>query len=230
GRQNFASVSIYDRHHFVVAADKETAILPVHGKAAGLLAGSERPLRFHFHLVGIDGGKFAFVFDVHEHGAFGIAGSEFGFAVEFDGGKNFAFIGVDHAGILAAAVEGEDSFGGGIIEDSIGIIADFDLRSHRRERFDVENGDGAFTPVAGKAFSEIRSERDAVNAGRVGNIAYRFARLGIEDDHVRATRDENAVRIGISGEIVPAPFTSELVRLCYVVSGSVGGEDKRWQR
>ena len=128
--QDFAAIGIDYGHHLVIAADEEAAVLAVEGQSAGLGAGRERPLRFHFQLVGIDHGQFALVFDIDEDLALGVAGRELGLAVELDRAEHFAAGGIDGGGVLAASVEGEDALGRRIVENRVGILADFHFFSN----------------------------------------------------------------------------------------------------
>ena len=62
----------------------------------------------------------------------------------------------------------------------------------------------AIASVAGEALAQVGSERHAVDALRVGNVADDFPGYFIDDHHMRSARDVNAVRIGIDAQIVPA--------------------------
>ena len=64
--RTFAAIRVDHRHHFVVAAHEQAAILAIDGKSARLGAGRQRPRRLHFQLVRIDGRQFALIFDVDE--------------------------------------------------------------------------------------------------------------------------------------------------------------------
>jgi len=58
---------------------------------------------------------------------------------------------------------------------------------------------------------------------RVRDVADDLAGLGIDDDHVRAAGDEEAVRGGIDFEVIPASGTAELDFFGKVVTGSARG-------
>jgi hypothetical protein len=72
------------------------------------------------------------------------------------------------------SVEGEDTFGGGIVKDCVGIVADFDF-SDELQSLDVKDRDRPFPSVADKAAAEFRRQRDAVHAGSIRDIANRLA-------------------------------------------------------
>ncbi len=151
-------------------------MLAINGESAGLGAGRERPLGFHFELRGIDRDQFALVFDVDEDFSLGVAGGELGLAVEFNRAENGAIGRIDGGGILAASVEGEDALGGGIVEDGVGIFASFYFAADSSESLDVENCDRSFAAVADETASELGSEGDTVNARSVRDVADALAR------------------------------------------------------
>src|SRR6185436_6942733 len=105
---------------------------------------------------------------------------------------------------MTTAVESENAFGRGIVQNGVGIVANIFYLAYKRQCFQIKNADGAFTAVAGESAIEFGSERDAVNARGVGNIADRFAGIAVNHHDVRPSRNEQPARIGIEGEIIPS--------------------------
>jgi hypothetical protein len=65
--------------------------------------------------------EFRFVFDVHEDAALAVGHGKFGFAAESERARDSAVRGVDRSGVLAAAVESEDTLGKAVVDDSVRI-------------------------------------------------------------------------------------------------------------
>ena len=97
---------------------KQAAMLAINRQPARLLAGSERPTRFHQQLLRIDRVDLAPVFDVNEDLALAITGGKFRLALQLDGAEYVAASCIDCGGIVAAAVEGEHPLARWIVEDS----------------------------------------------------------------------------------------------------------------
>src|SRR5882757_745234 len=114
---------------------------------------------------------------------------------------------------MTASVKSEYALGRGIVQNGVGIFANVFYLAYERKRFQIEDADSAFAAVAGESAIELRSERDAVNAGRVRDVADRFAGIGVNHNDVGSSRDEEAPRIGVEREIVPSAFPAEFVLL-----------------
>src|SRR4051812_38387866 len=223
-RKNLAAVGIHYSHHLVVASNKQTAILAIHGEPAGTLAGRERPFRFHFKLVGIDLNEFARVFIVDEDLALGVADRKFGLAAELDRAQNLAVACIDSRRVVAPAVEGEHTLRRGIVENCVRILADFDLLSDRLQCLDIEDGHSVFASIAGEATSQVGSQRHSVHARSIGNVSDVLAGIEIENDHVCAAGNVETARARIRGQVVPSALATYFVGCGNVVSGRSGGQ------
>ncbi len=65
--------------------------------------------------------KLGAVFIVHIDGALAIGSGEFRFAAQVDVAEYGTVGGVDGGGVFAAAVEGEDALGDGVVKNGVGI-------------------------------------------------------------------------------------------------------------
>src|SRR5439155_2337603 len=110
--------------------------------------------------------------------------------------------------IAAVAVESEDTLRGAIVNDGIRTGPGRD-RSQRLERLQVEDSHGVGPAVADEATAELGSERDTVDAFRVGNVTHHFKAVGIHHHDVCATGNIKAARDAIAGEVVPEALAAE---------------------
>src|SRR5713101_4243449 len=165
--------------------------------------------------------EFRGVFVVDPDGAFAVGNREFGFATEGNGADNGAVRGVDGGGILAAAVEGEDALGGGVVNDGVGIGVGF-YGADGFQSFEVKDGDGVGAAVAGEAAAEVGSDGDAVHALRVGNVAFDGVGVGVHDYGVRGVGDVDAARVAVDVDVVPAFIAGDGDGLDDVVAGGAG--------
>ena len=83
--------------------------------------------------------------------------------------------------------------------------------------------------VAHEAAVQLRRDRDAVNARRIGDVADHFARVDIDDDDVGRMRDIEPARRAVDGQIVPAAFAADLDLAEEVITGR-GSKTRRGQR
>ena len=81
------------------------------------------------------------------------------------------------------------------------------------KRFQVEDADGTVFAVAGKSTVKFRSESDAVNAWRIGDVADRLAGIGIDHDDMTGAGDEKPTGVGIELEVVPTTLSANFVSL-----------------
>src|SRR5262249_57524604 len=77
------------------------------------------------------------------------------------------------------------------------------------QRLQVEDRDGVAAAVADEALVEIRRDRDAVHAGRVGNVADHLVGVQIDHHDVGGVRDVEPPRGAVDREIVPAAIAAD---------------------
>src|SRR5437879_12760557 len=82
--------------------------------------------------------KLGRIFVVHIDRALAVADGEFRFSTQIYRASHRAIRGADCGGVLAAAVEGEDTFADGIVIDGVGIRVCLD-GAEEIERMDVED-------------------------------------------------------------------------------------------
>src|SRR6266481_9591905 len=145
---------------------------------------------------------------VHVDGALAVSDGKFGLATQINRAGYGAIRGVDRGGVFAAAVEGEDALGDGIVNDSVGIRICFD-GAEGLQRFEVEDGYIIRTAVAGEAATEIRSDGDAMDALSVGDVADDGVGVRIENHRVSATRDVNTAGFAVYVEVVPTTLAAD---------------------
>src|SRR5882762_10933522 len=131
---------------------------------------------------------------VHIDGALAVSDGNFWLATQIYRADNGAIRGVNRRGILAAAVEGEDALGDGIVNDSVGIRICFN-GADGFQRFEVEDGYIVRTAVAGEAATEVGSDSDAMDALGVGDVADDGVGVRIDNDDVRAARNVDAAGV-----------------------------------
>src|SRR5205807_4163753 len=99
-----------------------------------------------------------------------ISNAKLRLAVERYGGHNFVICGINHGGILAASVEGEDTLGAGIVENGVWVFA-FNLDSVSfLEGLEIKNRDRILAPIAGESFIQILRQGNAVYTRSVGDF------------------------------------------------------------
>src|SRR5882762_3544599 len=107
---------------------------------------------------------------VHVDSALAVSDGKFGLTTKRYGARDRAVGSSDGGGVLAAAVEGEDTLADRVVDDSVRIGVGLD-RADRLQRLEIENRDVIAAAVAGEAAAEIRRDSDAVHALRVRNVA-----------------------------------------------------------
>jgi len=126
---------------------------------------------------------------------------------------------VDGGCVLAAAVESEDALGDGIVDDGVGIGVGL-CGAESFEGFDIEDDGGVGAAGAYEAAAEVGSEGNAVNALRVGDIAFDGVGVSVHDDDVGAMRNVDAACSGVDGDVVPAFIARDGDSFDDVITGS----------
>ena len=157
----------------------------------------------------VDLEHFALVFNVVVDVALAIGGGELGLAGHIDGGDDFARCGVDDRDVLAAAVEGPHGFGGGFVDDGVGIGAGGD-GGDGGEVGAIEDHDRVASAIGDVADLAIGIERDAVGAVQAADGAEEFAAGGVDRVHMIAARDVDAMGGGVDEQVVPSAAVGEL--------------------
>src|SRR5260370_5302880 len=139
---------------------------------------------------------------VHIDRALAVSDGKFGLATQINRAGHGAIRGVNRRGILAAAVEGEDALGDGIVNDGVGIRICFN-GADGFQRFEVEDGYIVRTAVAGAAATEVGSDSDAMYPLGVGDVADDGVGVRIENHRVSATRDVNTAGGAVYGDGTP---------------------------
>src|SRR5205823_11590471 len=101
-----------------------------------------------------------------------------------------------------------DALGFGLVADGVGVVAGLGLAG-LLERLQVEDDGGVFAATADESFVEFGRDGNAVDSGRVRNRADEFPGLGIDDVHLVAMGDEDAVARGIEDQVVPAAGSAD---------------------
>src|SRR5260370_30496198 len=146
--------------------------------------------------------EFGGVFVIDPEGAFAVRDREFGFTAEGNGTDDGAVGGVDGGGIFAAAVEGEDALGGGVVDGGVGGGVGLH-GAGGFQSFEIVDGDGVVAAIAGEAAAEVRSDGDAVHTVRVGNVAFDGVGVRVHDYGVRGMRDVDTAVVAVVLDIVP---------------------------
>ena len=163
---------------------------------------------------------------VHIDRALAVSDGKFGLATQINRAGHGAIRGVNRRGILAAAVEGEDALGDGIVNDGVGIRICFN-GADGLQRFEVEDGYIVRTAVAGEAATEVGSDRDAMDALGVGDVANNGVGIRIENDDVRAARDVDAAGVTIHEDVVPAAVAADRDSLDDMIAAGAGRRSGR---
>ncbi len=158
---NFAGIGVHNGHDFFIADGEEAAIGNVDGEAGRRFARRERPVVEFLEALRVNVIQVGSILVVDIDAALAVSSGEFGLAIERDRASYRAISGVDGGGVLAAAVEGEDTLGDGFIEDGIGIGVGLD-RADGFESFEIENSDGVGAAVTGEAAAKVGSDGDAM--------------------------------------------------------------------
>ncbi len=191
-----------------MATDHEDFVRGVDRQTRGGFARSERPSVFDLESLGVEFYERTFVFEVDEHFALAVGGAEFGASAERESADEFSGSGVDGRGSVGVAVEGEDALGKRIVNDGVGVFVRLDV-TVGFERREIEDGDVRCMAVSGEALVKFVGESDAVNSLRIGNVADDCSLIGINDDDMSGTRDEETMCGRINFEIVPAAAAAQ---------------------
>ena len=217
GRNYFPVVGINHDHQLVRARGEEPLVPPIQGDARRLFAGRERPTGKDGELAGIQFGHRAFIFKIDEDVPVLVRLRKLGLPIQGDCACNRVRLRVNRRRVVARAVEAEDTFRGGVVDDRVRVLADRNLFQHF-EGFKVENRDGRSATVARVTLVQVLDQSDVVHARRVGDVADHRARVGVHDHHVRRARDEETVSLRVEGEGVPAALAAEFELLHNVIA------------
>src|SRR5271157_6309477 len=183
-------------------------MLRVHGDARGSIAGSERPSLGDLERLGVDFHYDAFVFEVVVDVTFAVRHGKLWLPVKLERPNHVAGGRVDGSRAAAAAVEGEHTLREGVVNDSVRARVGGGRTEHL-ERLEIENGNGVGAAVARETAAEIRSDGDAVDPLRVGNVAHHRIGIGVEDHDMGATRDVKPAPVRVHLQIVPTSITTQ---------------------
>src|SRR5580704_6366907 len=162
------------------------------------------------------------VFVVDEDAALAVGCGEFRLATQGQRANDRAIGGVDGGGVFAAAVEGEDAFGYGIVGDRVGIGVGL-YRANGFHRLEIEDGRGVGAAAADETASEVGGYRDAVDAGRVRDVAFNRVSVRVHDHDVSAVRDVDAAGVAVHRHVVPAVVAGDGDRFDDVITGGSRG-------
>src|SRR5579863_452812 len=98
------------------------------------------------------------------------------------------------------------------------------------ECFQVEDGDGAGSTVAGEAAPEVTSDGNAVHALGVGDIADHSVSIRIHHHHVRSAGNKNVAIGTVYIKVVPKALTSQNNFLNQVVVSRRGRNGARQRK
>src|SRR6266849_662584 len=171
------------------------------------------------------------VFVVDVDGAFAIGDGEFGLAAERDRADDGAVRGVDSGGIFAATVKGEDALGGRVVDDGVGIGVGLH-GADCFQGFGIKDDGSIGAACADEAAAEVGGDGDAVNALRIGNVAFDGVSVGVHDHGVRAVRDVDAAGVAVDVDVVPAFIAGDRHGLDDVIAGGarLGGGARKNRR
>src|SRR5579885_1434435 len=105
---------------------------------------------------------------------------------------------------MVASVESKNPLRGWIVKNRVGVLPHILDLADQLESFQIENADSPFATIAGKSAVQVRSQSNAVNARSVWDVPNLLAGLRVDNDHMRAARNKDAMRIGIVVQIVPS--------------------------
>ena len=148
----------------------------------------------------------AFVLKVIVDVAVAVCCREFGTTSEINRAGHFSVFGFDHRRAVAAAVEGENPGGRGIIDDGIRLLSGGHF-CDGLQRFQVEDGDRGGLPVANKSAAEVCRDGDSMHARGVFDFADNRARVNIEHFDLRPVRNVEAPVGFVDREIVPTTLS-----------------------
>jgi hypothetical protein len=169
--------------------------------------------------------EYFFVFDVQVDLALAVGGRALRLARHRDRARHGSGLGVDGGDVLRSSVEREYAAGDRVVLDRIGVFARRHLAG-RLEGLQVEHRDVVAATVADEPAVQRRDDRDAVDAGRVGNIAHDFARVQIGDDHMGIVGDVQTPGAAVDGHVVPAALAADLDFAEDVISGGRRENDR----
>jgi len=226
GGEEFSGGGVEDGHDLVAADGEETSEFAVDGDAAGAVASGEGPESGDGAALDVNAGDAVLILNVDEDVAVLVGGGELGLSIERDGGDDGGLDGIDEGDVAAASVESEEEVREGVVEDGVGIGSGFDLAG-LLEGFEVEDGDGIGASIAGGGEAEIGGESDAVYALGVWNVSESFSGCRINRHDVGAAGDEEAIAVGVIGEIVPATFSRDGETVGELIFGGIHGKSER---
>src|SRR5882672_2243814 len=183
----------------------------------------------HFSdLLRVDLNELGSILVVYEDAAPAVSDGEFRFAAESERAGDGAIGGVDRRGVLAAAIEGEDAFADGVVDDGVGIGVRFNC-DNGLQRLEVEDGYIVRTAVTGEAAAEFGGDGDAMNALRVWDAADDFVRIRVQHDNLGGVRDVDAAGVAVHIDVVPAAFAANGNGLDHFIPGRArgGGYDEQ---
>src|SRR6185369_15966110 len=167
--------------------------------------------------------NFALILDVDEDFSGSRAHAELRLTVERDRADYFPGSRLDGSRVVAAAIEGKHALGGWIEKDCVRILTNVLNLGDGFEGIEIEDGDRALAAVTGEAAAKTGSEGNAVDPGRVENVADLFPRVGLENDDVGSARDEQMAGVGINVQIIPSSFAADFVGFDHMQPGVLGG-------
>src|SRR5262245_36761284 len=97
----------------------------------------------------------------------------------------------------------EHAFRARIVIDSVRSLADVDFVDELQRRW-IEHRNFVLAAIAGESVFELRSDRDAVNAGCISDGSDERAVVGIDYVNLGAVREIQAPRVAIDGYVVEA--------------------------
>src|SRR6267154_2831048 len=154
---------------------------------------------------------------VHVDGALAVSDGKFGLATQINRAGYGAIRGVDRGGVFAAAVEGEDALGDGIVNDGVGIRICFN-GADGFQHFEVKDGYIVRTAVAVEAATEVGSDSDAMDTLGVGDVADDGVGVRIENHRVSAARDVNTAGVAVYIDVVPTTLAADRDSLDNVIT------------
>src|ERR1700675_5080445 len=160
---HLTSISVHYRHHFSPATNKQPAVCWVYRHAGGRGAWRGRPSLVDLELACVDLKHQALIFQIVVHESTAVRGCVLRTAAEIHRARDFSGGGINGGRAIAAAVECEDSRGGGIENDGVGLLSGGYV-GDRLETLQIENRDVGRLAVAGKSATEVVRAGDGVDA------------------------------------------------------------------
>ena len=132
--------------------------------------------------------------------------------------------GVDGGRVLTATVEGEHALGNGVVGNGVGIGVGL-YGADGLQGLEIEDGGGVRPATADEAATQVGGDGDAVDAWRVGDVAFDGVGVGVHDDDMGAVGDVDAAGVAVNREIVPAVIAGDGNGLDDVIAGGARGGD-----